>query len=546
MMLGSAICVLAYELLHAAGNPHATVVFLGLFYAIVLPILLWDWRRNRASAKPALNLQKWRLPAIAVFAVLAGIIGKTTDHAALITDESSYCFQARIFAAGKLKADPLPGAADNPKAAPSVITFTQTIQTNQGWFSKYPPGWPLILSLGYLLHCQWLINPLFGVLQLVLISYLARPWGAETQSLAVLMVVTSAYMLVDSVGFMSHSSEATVCLAAIAAVFRGMREGRLRWIALCFVLVVLATQIRPLTGAVLGLLCTIPVVIDFRQSRNFFGGLAIAASGAVLCLACLLLVNRLYTKDAFLSPYALFEGSRKIREVTLNPHIIIHNILSTWRWSVADTIRVSFPFLLLLAAYACWKETVHRKELLYLALFFPLLILAYFVQIEGSASFDGERYYFEGFGAITIVAARGLLLLISSWRVARAHVIAAVSTLMAVQLAMLVAAIPDIESRAVLYRRAYRLASAAPRPALVFLGGYSERFTSTHANWNTAHWRSAPVVYLNDPGPASRSQYACLVGRSAYRVVDYRADSNRFLVSDAIADCSRYSLKSSN
>jgi hypothetical protein len=540
MMLGAAICIPAYELLHADGNTHATVVFLGLFYAIVLPALVWDWRRNSGSAEAALNLRRWRIPAIVAFAVLSAVIGWTTDHAALITDESSYCFEARIFSAGKLKAEPLPGATENPKTTPAPINFAQTIQTPKGWLSKYPPGWPLILSLGYVLHCPWLINPILGVIQLLLISYLARPWGIQTQSLAVLMAATSAYMLVESVGFMSHASEATVCLLAIAALFRGLREGQLRWIAVAVVLVALATQIRPLTGAVLGVLCAIPVVIEFRGDRKLAGGIAILAAGAALCLGCSLLVNRIYTGDAFLSPYALIEGSRKVREVTFNPHIIIYNILNTWRWSILDTIRVIFPFFFLFAAYACWSERQHRRELLYLALFFPLLVLAYCLHSEGSSSFDGERYYFEGVGMLTLVAARGFLLLASRWKVTRTRVLTTLLTLMSVQLAMLVSAIPDIESRAVLYRQAYRLATASPRRALVFIGGYSERFTSTHTNWNTADWRSAPIVYLNDPGPADRSPYACLLGRSAYRVVDYRPDSNSFFVSDLLADCSPF------
>ncbi|MBV9759047.1 MAG: glycosyltransferase family 39 protein [Acidobacteriaceae bacterium] len=534
-----AISVLSYVLLHRAGNTHATIVFLALFYILALPLFALYWRTRNDSTQPDLLSRKWSATAIILFGVLAGSIGKTADHAALITDESSYLFQARIFAAGKLKAAPLPGASANPKAAPTAISFAQTIQNDKGWFSKYPPGWPSILAIGYLLHCPWLINPLFGVVQLLLIFCLARSWGATTQNLAVLMAATSAYFLVESVGAMSHAAESTVTLFAILTLFRGTRERRLRWIAVCFFLVACATEIRPYTGAVVGLVCTISVIVEFRHNRKLLSGaLAILCGSAVLAIASFMLTNRLYTGDPLLSPYALFEGTRKIREITFNPRIITYNILNTWRWSVADTIRVSFPFGFLFAAYALWKEKQHRAQLVYLALLFPLLVLAYFLQIEGSSSFDGERYYFEGFGAFTIVVARGFLLLTANWKVPRARVITALLAMLAVQLAMVIDAIPDVESRAAVYHESYRLAQAAPRPPLIFFGGASERFAfaSTHENWNAPDWRSAPVVYLNDPGPSGRDEYACLVGRTAYRVVDYEP-SGRFLVSNSTVVC---------
>jgi hypothetical protein len=89
-------------------------------------------------------------------------------------------FQARVFAAGELKARPIPGATTNPREVPPEIHFEQTIHTPSGWFAKYPPGWPLILALGYLVHLPWLANPVLGMFQLAITWWIAGLWGRNT------------------------------------------------------------------------------------------------------------------------------------------------------------------------------------------------------------------------------------------------------------------------------------------------------------------------------------------------------------------------------
>ena len=538
LLLSAAVSVAAYGFLHARNNTHASFLYILLVHALVLPFFLIYWRANRSPNQAPLRLPRYQTFAAAAFVLLA-VAGMITRHAHFISDEYAYGFQARIFADGRLKALPMPGAQQDPSQTPVQIDFSQTIQTPQGWFSKYPPLWPSILAAGYVLHCPWLVNPVFGALQLLLIWHLAQPWGRNTQMLAMLMAATSPYLLSLDFGLLSHAFDAVFSLLALAAVLKGVREKKLRWIAVCLLMFVASTEIRPYTGAVLGLLCAGIVGWEFRSSPKLLTrALLIFAAGAALALTLFLLVNKVFTGDPFLSPYALANGGRKIQELTFNPLKILGNLLHTWRWTITDTIRVAFPFTFPLVIYACLKENVRRNELLYLSLLFPLLILAYLLNSMGSSgNIAGERFYFEGFCAILIVGARGFDLLLSNWGVSRSSALTGLSILAAMQIAMIAFTAEDVAAAMRPYGAAYQLAHRSPPVPLVFLEDHTPLLTSKHVNWNAADWPHAPTVFLSDPGPYLRDEVACQFGRPRYELIQYDSLNDSLVASDGSAEC---------
>ena len=77
------------------------------------------------------------LTAVVAAAVVAGRIFERLPH---FEDEFAYTWQARVFAEGKAYL-PTP---DHPKSF--VVPFVVDYQERR--FSKYPPGWSLLLALG--------------------------------------------------------------------------------------------------------------------------------------------------------------------------------------------------------------------------------------------------------------------------------------------------------------------------------------------------------------------------------------------------------------
>lgn len=533
-ILAAGIVAAALEFRH---NTHSRLAFDVLLYAAVLPALLRFWWRNRGDAEPP-SLPDLRIPCAIIFGLITGIVGFTYDHGHTLPDESSYLFQARIFAAGEVKAEPMPGAQASSPAAPPEIYFEHQAHTTRGWFSKYPPGWPLALAAGYLAGCPWLLNPALGLVLLLLVNRLARPWGQATQNLAVILTAFSAYTMLYSTGFLSHAFIAAVGMAAIAAAFRGVRTGRLGWIVLCFLLVVASTEIRPYTGAVIAAWCAGYTLLATRKNaRLLYSSIAVIAVAAIASVALVLAVNKIYTGSYTVSPYAYSRGLTHVRELTFNPSVIAHNIASNWRWTFTDTLAFTFPLVFIAAVYGCLKEREFRRELITLSLLFPMLAAAYLLQSESSSSFDGERYYYEGYAALCIVAARGYLLLMRNWQVRRDAARTGVAALAALQALFIVIMVRDVEARLRPWRAAWEASIAAPRPALVFLGGTSAEFPAKHANWNDARWQTAQTIFLNDPGPASRARVACRFQRPAYRVVTFDVRTQQVLFSDRAASC---------
>ncbi len=519
-------------------SSHSCLAFDFLLYAGVFPALLWFWWEHRAANPEPPLFPDLRVPCAVVFALITGITGFSYDHGHTLPDESSYLFQARVFAAGEVKAEPMPGAQASSPAAPREIYFEHQAHTIRGWFSKYPPGWPLALAVGYLAHCPWLLNPLLGLVLLALVNHLARPWGRATQNLAVMLMALSAYTMLYSTGFLSHAFLAAVGMAAMAAAFEGVRSGRLAWIILCFVLVVAGTQIRPYTGLVVALWCSGYTLIAARNNRALlWRSAAVITVAAIASIALVLWVNHIYTGSYTLSPYAYSRGLAKVKELTFSPFRIAHNLVAAWRWALTDTLAFTFPLAFAAAVYGFLEERVFRRELITLALLVPMLFGAYLFQGESSSSFDGERYYYEGYAALCIVAARGCLLLLDRWRVRPRAAAAGVAALAALHVVFIVIMLHDVQTRLTPWRAAWEASTAQPRPALVFLGGTSAAFPPKHANWNDARWQTAPTIFLNDPGPARRDDVACRFHRAAYRVVTYDVKSGRILVSNRAASC---------
>jgi hypothetical protein len=520
-------------------NLHAAFIFLCLFYFLALPALLWWFRKEpENSIQSASVVPDLRAVVIVAFGVGAAVLGSTYDHGHTITDESAYRFQARIFAAGRLKADPMPGATSNPAAAPTEIFIEHHVHSDRGWFSKYPPGWPLLLMLGYLARCPWMVNPLLGVLLLLLVNQVARPWGAETQKIAVLITGVSAYTLLYSIGFMSHGFAAVVAAASLAAAVHGVRTKRLRSIAICFLLVVLGIEIRPYTGAIVALLCAGYTLSQFRGKRViFWQSFAVMTGAAVLAVALFLVANKLYTGNLLISPYAYAHGGTKITEVTFDPNIIGNNIVKFWRWDVTATLCSTFPFVFVAAIYACIQEGKFRRELVFLALLFPSLMLAYIFQVKPSGSFDGERFWFEGYGPECVVAARGALLLWDRWRVRVPVARLALAILVGVHLAFVGFMVRDVEAILSPWRKMYQASIERPAPSLVFLSVSQGDVWSKHTNWNQVDWQKAPTIYLNDPGTIFRDEVACRFHRASYRVVSFDLLTDEPLAQNFVAQC---------
>jgi hypothetical protein len=504
------------------------IILLACEYLLVLPTTLYALGAMGA-ARPA------TIPSPPLGILLAAFLAAVLpfswidSQSLLIPDESAYTFQARTYALGQFSATAPPGAPSRVEDTPMPLYFEHHILDGGRWFSKYPPGWPLLLAPALRLGVGWIANPVLSLALLVIVALITgRLFDKATASLAVLLAVLSPFFLANCVGRMSHPACGLFLAAACFFCFRGLRTRRSIDFALMFLLIVLALQVRPLTGVVVGGTLGLGALWYLRSDRAFPRVLMLGALFGVLGLASLLAYNKLYTGNPLLSPYAFFNRNPLTRtgnmsDIDLNPVHMLSHLTHATRWAVQDTVYYAFPFIFLLAVYGVWQEKEHAREVRILAFLFPVLVLAHLIQPSVSAEFVGERYYFEAYFAVLILGARGLALLASNRAIPKVAVSAVLIMFAAFALGQDVFAARDFLARTAPYR-AVRSATKqlASGRYTVFLHDAGP-FVAKHFNLNRPDWQNGNLFYLVDPGPASRSSWPCLVGRPAWVVLTYDA-----------------------
>jgi hypothetical protein len=523
-LAGSVILYLVVLVVGTARRYVHLDIVLGLIeYAPLLVGLLWYLRAQRHDTEAASSLPRLKLlPVIACFALLAIPLSWFATQGLVNPDESGYSFLARIYQSGRLMADPLVGATQNVRDTPAELFYANHILRPYGWFPKFPPGWPLVLSLGYRISARWLPNPLFGALQLWIIAAIGWKWfSQETGALAALFAALSPFYLFNSVGMMSHALCAILAATACLALCQGFSTGKLGYYAAMFACLAGTFQVRPFTGFVLTCVLTAAALWLAREDRpRFLRVLAIGAVFGGLAIAGVALYNHAYTGRWLVSPYAEAAGGDTPPELSLNPVVIVRGMLQYGPFMLLETLLGAFPFLHLLAGYAVIREKRCRNEVWILAALYVALILAYLAHPNGYAVFFGERFHFEGFFALVLLAARGTQLLIENWQIQRRGFVFALLLLCCLQVVRLGFAAEVVSRQGEPYRKV-RAAVAAPDVyGLVFLQD-SPGFVAKHFNLNDADWRHASRIYLVDADAEHRAEWACRFGFSNWTVASY-------------------------
>ncbi len=203
----------------------------------------------------ALNRYLLRL-STGTFALGAGLLslGATAAAARLVfqgrpnlVDALAQLTQARYMARGLLG-----GPAELPLA---FFHFPNTILTEAGWFSQYPPGHILLLAAGMLAGAVWLVGPLLNGGTAALAVLVMERLLPERRALARgigLLAGLSPMLMAQAATYMNHSSAAFFGILAVYLALRA-RDERAAWALGAGAAVAAMAAIRPLSAvAVMG------------------------------------------------------------------------------------------------------------------------------------------------------------------------------------------------------------------------------------------------------------------------------------------------------
>lgn len=133
---------------------------------------------------------------------MSAFISRTVfDRLPHLEDEMAYVYQARVFAGGNVVIDrPEPWTAF---WQPFVIGYAETGNA----FSKYTPGWSLILAIGVMFGQMWVINAFLAGLTVALIYRLgSEVFSPDVGMIAAGLVAFSPMALLLNASLMGHTS----------------------------------------------------------------------------------------------------------------------------------------------------------------------------------------------------------------------------------------------------------------------------------------------------------------------------------------------------
>lgn len=176
---------------------------------------------SSAPSEPRADRLGWLL-AGGVTLLAAGLSVWSYQRHPHVPDEVAYYLQARYFAAGL-------GSLPAPAVPEAFETYLLWVVGGR-WVSPFPPAWPALLAVGFVLRVPWMVNALLAGLNVVLAQGLLRQfYPRRVARLASVLLALSPWSLFLAMSWMSHTSSLTATLLAARAVARMRRSSSAAW-----------------------------------------------------------------------------------------------------------------------------------------------------------------------------------------------------------------------------------------------------------------------------------------------------------------------------
>jgi len=363
-------------------------------------------------------------------------------------DSTSYLFQAKIFASGKLSLPPPPDYGFSSSPHINIL--------NNKWYSKYPFGNALMLSLGVLIHAPWIIAPMLSALTLIAIYFMIKEvYGEKLPFIVLVLALFSPAFLMLSGLWMSENTSRFFLALFLLFLFKSLNKYRWYYATISGFALGYAFNIRPVAAVGFGLSCGVFVLYRLFSSKDrqkvlkTMGFLLIPFIFMIFtCLAW----NKHMTGDALkfthnaAQPYDKIGFGRRSEGYNVDisngylftPKIsanrlyknvlpcIFYNVFGWGKYrsnqleygskikQIISLLPIILIFLLMLIPF--FSKSGNQYDFLFLGIFIAVAFIYFFFYFDGSTfgyTAANERYYNEvTILALVPLAARGLYLVL--------------------------------------------------------------------------------------------------------------------------------------
>lgn len=398
-----------------------------IMIVISLPVIALDWLRPilwkifgedaPATGGPGRLNRFPILGAIWVIAVTAALSYFVYQHHPHIPDEVAYLMQSRFLASGALT---LPA----PPVQQAFDFYLMQFDAGR-WFSVFPFGWPLILSVGSWLNAPWLVNPILsGVNILLAYSILRGLYSSRGAKLSTFLLCVSPWYIFMGMNFMSHTFTLTCVLVAALGVMAARSSGKAYWGWMAGFSVGMVSLIRPLEGFLLAVLmgCW---AIGLGGKRLRISAIVGLVAGTVLVGGLVLPYNKWLTGEYAAFPVNVYLDQRygvnsnaygfgpdRGMGWALDPnpgHSPIDGLINANLNSFSVNIELFGWGMgsILLAAWLVISRQYQKSDFLMMTVILGVFIALFFYYFSGGPDF-GARYWFIMIVPLVALSVRGL------------------------------------------------------------------------------------------------------------------------------------------
>jgi len=325
-------------------------------------------------------------------------------------DEHAYLFQAQVFAQGRLSA---------VEHAQQEFLSPFYILAHEGKvFSVFPPGWPLILSIGMLLGVPAFVNPIIGGITVLVVFALG--WiliGRRGAWISTALIVMCPFFLFNSASYFSHPAcLLSVLLTILFLILWDHTENGIY--ALCTGLFAsLAFITREYTSI---LLLVVPIIGIARHSINRKLFIIWFVIGALPLFVFYLYNNQAITGNWLRPARFLLESERlgfgdrviQVFDYTETQHYGLNDAITNLLSNLGRLFLWAAPGVPLIALWGFWCKR-DNPWFRYMAVSALILPLGYILYPSDGGNQYGPRFYYESVVFLAFLATAGIL---SIWK----------------------------------------------------------------------------------------------------------------------------------